>query len=281
MNFKENLDKSFHQCRKRINLEEEMQAEANLKEYFMEPRLQYQRKKPDVWKDRQEEVPKEVNFMEDINWLGHASFFFTDKNGNKIYFIDPFELNDRKLEKADLIFITHAHPDHFSEADIDKIIKENTTIVAPPDILTKIDISSERKVSVEPHNNYVVKDFSFRTVPAYNNRPERLNFHPKSNNWVGYIFNLNGKKIYHAGDTDFIEEMRELIGLDLDIAMLPIGGTYTMHADEAAEAANAIGAKITIPMHYKVLNASNHEEVEETFKKLVKNSKVVILPEYS
>lgn len=217
--------------------------------------------------------------MEDINWLGHSSFFFTDRNGNKIYFVDPFQLNDRQLKKADLIFITHAHPDHFSQVDIDKIIKNETTIIAPPDILEKIDISDDRKITVSPHNNYLVKDFSFRTVPAYNNHAERLNFHPKANNWVGYIFNLNGKKIYHAGDTDFIEEMRELIGLDLDIAMLPIGGTYTMHVEEAADAANAVQAKITIPMHYKNMNPGKHSEIEETFKKLVKNSKVVILEE--
>src|SRR5471030_661715 len=106
--------------------------------------------------------------MENINWLGHSSFFFTDQNGNKIYFIDPFQLNDRKLEKADLIFITHAHPDHFSEVDIDKIIKNDKTIVAPSDILEKINITDERKIVVEPHNNYLIKEFSFRTVPAYN-----------------------------------------------------------------------------------------------------------------
>jgi L-ascorbate metabolism protein UlaG (beta-lactamase superfamily) len=217
--------------------------------------------------------------FDDLSWLGHASFFFTDKNGNKIYFIDPFQLGERKLEKADLIFITHAHPDHFSQADIDKIIKNDTTIVAPPDILEKIDIEEARKITVEPNKNYSIKGFKFSTIPAYNNHPDRLNFHPKANNWVGYIFNLNGKKIYHAGDTDFIEEMKALKDLNLDIAMLPIGGTYTMHADEAAEAANAIRAKITIPMHYKNLNPGKHAEIEETFKKLVTNSKVVILEE--
>ena len=72
--------------------------------------------------------------MENINWLGHASFFFTDTNGRKIYFIDPFQLGKKTLEKADVIFITHAHPDHFSQTDIDKIIKNDTMIVAPIDI---------------------------------------------------------------------------------------------------------------------------------------------------
>ena len=219
--------------------------------------------------------------MENINWLGHASFFFLDKNGNRVYFIDPFQLGKRNLEKADIIFITHAHPDHFSQENIDKIIKSDTFIVATPDVLEKIDISSERKINVKPNKEYAIKGFTFSTIPAYNNKPEKLNFHPKENNWVGYIFNLNGKKIYHAGDTDFIEEMKNLKDLSLDIAILPIGGTYTMDAEEAAFAANEINAKITIPMHYKNLLGEKHQEETEKFKKLVTNSKVIVLEEFN
>jgi L-ascorbate metabolism protein UlaG (beta-lactamase superfamily) len=207
--------------------------------------------------------------MEDVNWFGHASFFFKDDNGNKIYFVDPFQLNGRAKEKADLIFITHAHPDHFSPKDLEEIIKEDTVIIAPPDILAKIDRDESLKQTVEPNKDYEVKGFKFSTIPAYNNHPDRLNFHPKANNWVGYIFDLNGKKIYHAGDSDFIDEMKNLRNLSLDVAMLPIGGTYTMHAEEAAQAANAISAKITIPMHYKAMNEGQHDKVEETFKKVV------------
>lgn len=125
--------------------------------------------------------------MENINWLGHASFFFLDKNGNRIYFIDPFGLSERNLEKADIIFITHAHPDHFSQEDIDKIIKSDTIIVATSDVLEKIDISSEKKIMVEPNKEYDIRGFKFSTIPAYNNKSEKLSFHPKENNWVGYI----------------------------------------------------------------------------------------------
>jgi L-ascorbate metabolism protein UlaG (beta-lactamase superfamily) len=223
---------------------------------------------------------KNINLPEpSLTWFGHASFFFKDENGNKIYFVDPFQLNKRAKEKADLIFITHAHPDHFSPKDLDEIIKEDTVVIAPFDILAKIERDDSLKQAVEPNKTYNVKGFKFSTIPAYNNHPDRLNFHPKANNWVGYIFDINGKKIYHAGDSDFIDEMKSLKNLNLDIAMLPIGGTYTMHAEEAAEAANAIAAKITIPMHYKAMNQGNHVEVEEIFKKLVVNSKVVILEE--
>src|SRR3989344_1816653 len=217
--------------------------------------------------------------MENINWLGHASFFFNDKNLNKIYFVDPFELKNKNLEPADIILITHAHYDHFSKADIQKILKEDTIVVAPPDILEKIKISPDRKISVSPNQKYNVKKFSFSTIPAYNNVSERLAFHPKANNWVGYIFEINSQKIYHAGDTDFIEEMKSLDKLGIDVALLPIGGTYTMDVNQAVEAANAIGAKITIPMHYKNLLGEKYKNAEEEFKKLVINSKVIILEE--
>lgn len=217
--------------------------------------------------------------MENITWFGNAGFCFNDVLGNKIYFIDPFELSGRAKEKADIIFITHAHPDHFSPSDIDEIVKEDTVIVSPADILARIDRDSSLKFMVEPNKDYDIMGFKFSTVPAYNNHPERLQFHPKENNWVGYIFELNGKKIYHAGDTDFVEEMKDLKKLGIDIAMLPIGGHYTMEYKEAAEAANSIGAKITIPMHYKRQAGEKYKEFEEGFKKLVTNSTVVILEE--
>ena len=217
--------------------------------------------------------------MEHIHWFGHASFYINDKNGNKIYYVDPFDLRGRGKDKADIVFITHAHYDHFSPEDLEQILSEQTIVVAPPDILAKIDISNDRKFEVQPNKSYEVKGFKFSTIPAYNTHPDRLKFHPRENNWVGYIFELNGKKVYHAGDTDFTPEMKDLKSLNLDIALLPIGGTYTMDAKEAAEAANTIEAKITIPMHYKNMNKGREKEVEEEFRGLVTNSEVIILEE--
>jgi L-ascorbate metabolism protein UlaG (beta-lactamase superfamily) len=221
-----------------------------------------------------------------LTWFGHASFSFKDINGNKIYYVDPFDLPAGKaglqaseLEKADLVFVTHAHPDHFSPQDLQKIIKDDTTIIAPPDILAKIDRSENLKVAVEPNKSYEVKGFKFQTIPAYNNNPGKLQFHPKTNNWVGYVFELNGKKIYHAGDTDFTPEMKNLKDLHLDVAMLPMDGHYCMTVEEAAAAANAISAKVTIPMHFRRQNPDNHQELEEKFKSLVTNSTVQILEE--
>lgn len=217
--------------------------------------------------------------MENIKWFGHASFSFIDRGGNRIYYVDPFDLKLTELAKADLVFITHAHPDHFSPNDLKKIVKEDTVIIAPPDILAQIDRDVDLKLAVEPNRSYDIKGFQFQTIPAYNNHPDKLNFHPQAKHWVGYIFALNGKKIYHAGDTDFIDEMKNLKDLQLDVAMLPIGGHYTMDVEEASKAANEIAAKVTVPMHYRRLNSGNYQELEEKFKKLVTNSEVFVLEE--
>jgi L-ascorbate metabolism protein UlaG (beta-lactamase superfamily) len=217
--------------------------------------------------------------MDDIKWLGHASFYLTDQKTKRIYYVDPFDVESLTPEKADLIFITHAHQDHFSLLDLKKITKADTIIIAPPDILREIGRRDTLKQAVEPNRNYEVKGFSFQTIPAYNTTPEKLHFHPKENNWVGYIFELNGKKIYHAGDTDFIPEMKQLKALHLDVALLPIGGKFTMAVEEAADAANAIAAKITVPMHYKRLNPDTFRELEEKFKRLITDSEVMFLEE--
>lgn len=220
--------------------------------------------------------------MENISWFGHASFYFVDKaSGNRIYYVDPFELPSIELEPADLIFITHAHSDHFSPKDLDLIMHDETFVIAPPEIVLQIDRPDKYRQGVMPNDSYVVAGFKFSTIPAYNDRPGREETHPKRNNWVGYIFEINGQKIYHAGDTDFVPEMKTLKDLSLDVAMLPIGGKFTMDVEEAIEAANWIGAKITIPMHYKRLLGNNYKEAEEKFKEGVTNSKVVILQEVS
>lgn len=218
--------------------------------------------------------------LNDISWLGHASFFFTDKTtGNKIYYVDPFDLHATNLEKADLLFITHAHPDHDSPDDIRKIIKNDTILIATPDVVARLNMFPNEKQEVAPNQSYSVKNFNFSTVPAYNVNPQRLEAHPKENNWVGYIFQLNGKKIYHAGDTDFIPEMKELKQQNLDVAMLPMGGKYTMDVDDMIEAANTIAAKVTIPMHYKRLLGDAYKDAEEKLKQSVTASQVVILEE--
>jgi L-ascorbate metabolism protein UlaG (beta-lactamase superfamily) len=217
--------------------------------------------------------------VENIKWLGHASFAITDLNGKKIYFIDPYHLPESVVDKADLIFITHAHHDHLSLGDIDRILKPETIVVATRDSLETLKIGDSQKFPVEPNREYEVDSIKFETVPAYNVDPDKQSFHPKSNNWVGYILDVNNVRIYHAGDCDFMPEMKEFSSKNLDIAMLPIGGQYTMDVDEAIQAANAIKAKTTIPMHYRGLLKEKSKEAEEKFKKGVTNSEVLILDE--
>lgn len=221
--------------------------------------------------------------MENFVWFGHASFMFQDATGIKIYYIDPFELPQDNppvgaLDRGDIIFITHAHHDHLSPQDISSILKKDTIVVATLDSLNTLKITQE-KFPVEPNKEYEIKGFKFQTVPAYNTHPARLQFHPKSNNWVGYIFDINGKKFYHAGDTDLIPEMKDFSELEIDYALLPMGGTYTMDVDEMIQAANAIKAKYVVPMHYKTILGERSVEAEEKLKAGVKNSEVLILKE--
>lgn len=192
-----------------------------------------------------------------IHWLGHSAFRIED--GALQIYIDPFKL-PAENPKADVIFITHAHYDHFSPEDIARIKKDGTTIFAPKDVAYQIGGTT---ISVVPGQTYSVGDLKIKTVPAYNLDKK---FHPKSNNWVGYIITLStGQRIYHAGDTDFVPEMRTIV---TDVALLPCGGTYTMTAKEAAAAANVFKPRLLIPMHWGSIVGSKNdaEEVKKLFK---------------
>lgn len=192
-----------------------------------------------------------------IHWLGHASFRIED-GGTQIY-IDPWKL-PKDLPKADFIFITHAHYDHFSQEDIALIKKDGTTFFAPKDVAYQL---KGTVISVAPDQSYNVGELKVRTVAAYNIGKK---FHPKQNNWVGYLIALStGQKIYHTGDTDFTPEMR---AVTTDFVLIPCGGTYTMSAKEAADAANIFKPHTVIPMHWGdiVGSKADAEEVAKIFK---------------
>lgn len=181
--------------------------------------------------------------LENVEVLYHSSIKIKD---NKIIYIDPFKI-DKDYNDADIVFITHDHFDHYSEEDIDKVINENTTIIIPEELLTKIlrkGINKNAVITVESNKEYMVQGIKFETIPAYNTNKT---FHPKENNWVGYIITLDGIRYYIAGDTDITEENRKV---KCDVAFVPVGGTYTMNYSEAAELVNIIKPKIAVPNHY-------------------------------
>ena len=183
--------------------------------------------------------------------------------GKKIY-IDPFEIEGKTFD-ADYIFVTHDHYDHYSPKDISKIIKNDTKIIIPQPMEKKVskDFPDTELITVIPGRGYETKDFSFETVAAYNVLKP---FHSKKAGWVGYILNIDGKKIYIAGDTDVTNEAEQV---KCDIAMVPIGGFYTMNYKDAAKLINKIRPAYAIPVHYGKLTGK--PEDREKFKELVDN----------
>ena len=181
--------------------------------------------------------------LENIQVLYHSSIRI-DK-GVKIY-IDPFRIQN-DYNDADIIFITHDHYDHFSEKDIQKVMKKDSIIVVPKDIeenVQELGFVRENIIEVMPNDKGKIKNIEFETIHAYNTNKV---FHPKENNWVGYILNIDGIKYYIAGDTDITEENRKV---KCDVAFVPVGGTYTMTWEEAAILVNEIKPKIAVPIHY-------------------------------
>jgi len=190
----------------------------------------------------------------EIKWLGHASFRIAGPES--VVCIDPWKL-DQPTHDADLVVVSHSHHDHFSPEDIAKVAKEDTAIIAPGDVVAKMRIAS----AVTPGDNMTIKGVTVEAVAAYNVDKA---FHPRSNQWIGVVLTIDAKRLYYAGDTDFIPEMEELQGVD--VALLPVGGTYTLNAAEAARACKAIGCKSAIPYHWGdiVGSASDAEEFVRT-----------------
>ena len=193
--------------------------------------------------------------LDNIEVLYHSSIRI---NKEKIIYIDPFKIN-KNYNDADIIFITHDHYDHYSEEDIDKVINENTTIIIPDELLTKLlrkGINKNAIITVEPNKNYMVQGIKFETISAYNTNKT---FHPKENGWVGYIIIINGIRYYIAGDTDITEENKQV---KCDVAFVPVGGTYTMDFKEAASLINEIKPKIAIPIHYGSVVGTEQDAID-------------------
>lgn len=181
---------------------------------------------------------------ENIRVLTHSSIRI--QSGDTVLYVDPYKVSGRPQD-ADYVFITHDHFDHFSPEDIEKVSCDKTVLVVPEKMRDKVLQEADETrgiIPVKPDAPYDINGFSFETVPAYN----RLKpFHPKTAGWVGYIFCLDGKRIYVAGDTDATPDAKKV---QCDVALVPVGGTYTMNASQAAELVNTIRPAAAIPTHY-------------------------------
>lgn len=195
-----------------------------------------------------------MDMVDKITWLGHDSFVI---QGPKTVYIDPWEVSGEP--KADVVLVTHEHFDHCSPEDVAKVSGPGTVILTEPKSAEKL--SGDVRV-VAPGDVVDVDGVRITAVPSYNTDKD---FHPQQNNWLGFVVDMDGTKIYHCGDSDFIPEMKDL---DVDIALIPVSGTYVMDVDQAIEAARAIGPKVAVPMHYGKIVGSEDDALRfaETLK---------------
>ena len=201
-----------------------------------------------------------MNLLDNLTWLGHSSFRIA---GKKIIYIDPFQV--KAGIPADLILVTHDHYDHFDRNSITNIKKNDTIFVAPASVCRQISGDTR---PVRPGAQMNFDSVTIKAVPAYNIGKK---FHPRENQFVGYIIHADNIIYYHAGDTDLIPEMQDIRA---DVALLPIGGTYTMDVIEAAQATKIIHPQVAVPMHWGTVSGS-HADAEK-FAQLA-NCQVVIL----
>ena len=182
--------------------------------------------------------------IDDIHWLGHDSFRL---DGSSTVYIDPWKLS-ADAPPADLILVTHDHFDHFSADDIARVSTPRTTLIGPASVTAQV--VGVAAITLSAGETTTVGGVNVTAVPAYNINKFRAPgevFHPPAAGGLGYIVELDGRRIYHAGDTDAIPEMREV---RCDVALLPVSGTYVMTAEEAGEACRMISATAVVPMHF-------------------------------
>jgi len=199
---------------------------------------------------------------EQIHWLGHDAFKIT---AGKVIYIDPYQI-DAGQQKADIVLITHKHADHCSPRDIDKVRDSHTVTIGPADSMAGV---AGEKRTIAVGETIRIGEVKITAAPAYNIGKA---YHPKNAGWVGYLIDIEGVTIYHAGDTDRIPEMKRL---HPDIAILPVGGVYTMTAEEAASAALDLRPQWAIPMHYGSVVGKSADA--DRFRRLLEGKVSVII----
>jgi L-ascorbate metabolism protein UlaG (beta-lactamase superfamily) len=205
---------------------------------------------------------KENTMPVQLQWFGHASFKIS--SGSDVIYIDPWKLKIAPHDAA-IVLVSHSHYDHYSAVDIAKVSGMATKFIAAGDVIQK----QGKGQILKPGQSIDINGIKITGVPAYNPAKQ---FHPRSNNWLGFVIEIGGKRIYYAGDTDATDEMKALTNIDL--ALLPVGGTYTMNASEAADATKQFKPKQAIPYHWGDIVGSQADA--DNFKKLA-DCKVTVL----
>ena len=207
--------------------------------------------------------------LEDIEVLYHSCIRM---NKEKMIYIDPYHI-EKNYNDADMIFITHDHYDHYSEEDIDKVRKNNTIFIVPENLLNKLikkGINDENIITLDPGDAENIDGIKVEAIHSYNiDKP----FHPKKNNWLGYVIEIDGVRYYIAGDTDITEENKNI---KCDVAFVPVGGKYTMNFSEAAQLINIIKPKIAVPIHYGSV-VGTKQDATDFIKLLYPTTKGIIL----
>jgi L-ascorbate metabolism protein UlaG (beta-lactamase superfamily) len=213
---------------------------------------------------KEQEPRKEAAMDITLQWLGHASFKICHKD--TVLYIDPWKLKNAPHD-ATLVLVSHSHHDHYSPEDLAKVSDPNTKLIASPDVMAKEKAGEVMMpgLTIELENARVIG------VAAYNPNKE---FHPKTNNWVGFVIEIGSKRLYYAGDTDLTEEMKALT--NIDVALLPVGGIYTMDATQAAEAVTYIQPKLAIPYHWGDIVGGRSDA--EKFAKAAKCETKILTP---
>jgi L-ascorbate metabolism protein UlaG (beta-lactamase superfamily) len=207
----------------------------------------------------------------ELHFLGHSGFLIIGKDGRRIV-IDPYNVSD-KVEKVDIILITHAHYDHCSIKDIQKLARSGCMVVGTPDVQSKlVKVENIDMQIAEVGDKLELSGVKLEAVAAYNVNKE---FHPKREGWLGYVIKMGNVVIYHSGDSDKIPEMKKLTGYGKHgsefVMLLPVSGKYVMDAEEAAEVASLISPDIVIPMHYGAGVAGTIEDAKR-FVEICKGS---------
>lgn len=174
--------------------------------------------------------------LEKIFWLGHSTVRI---DTDPVIYIDPWKL--KKPKRAGLVLVSHSHFDHLSREDVKKVAGPDTVILAPEDCLGDLPAGAR---AIKPGDRVELPGIVVEAVPSYNTNKT---FHPRASGWVGFVITAEGRRIYYPGDTDVIPEMD---AVRADIVVIPVGGTYTMTAAEAADAVNRMKPVVAVPIHY-------------------------------